>query len=283
MCVSLMVYIFVVVSNKNAWPSTWNGSPSVSDEEVGTNDVYVIDVYPHADGMPDPIDPSSSRLDSNIGISLYFQHTKAYPESSPRVHVSSIRGLSTQQVEQCCACVTTAMEEHAGIPMIYTLVEVVQEWINALEDSAKETLRADDPAMLEMKQRQEEEQRIQNLRAHGHEVTRESFLAWKEQFMLEQRQHVIERPTTKGGGATASAKNTMTGKQWFLQQQQQQHLGEGEESDAEEYEDEISMEDIEGGEVFDDDSDDSDLEETLLSDLYEEFVEDGETTSIAAL
>ena len=216
--------------------------------------VYVIDIYPQVD---------QDDMNHDIGVSMYFSHTSTYPESFPRVHVSSIRGLSTEQIEQCCNHVTTTMEEHAGLPMIYSLVEVAQEWINALEDGAQEAIRADDPAVLEQKRRHEEEERIQKLRAHGHEVTPESFRAWKEQFLLEQQ----DAQEHAGVKAASTMKNVMTGKQWFVQQQ-----GEAgkEEEEVEEYEDEIPRDDIDiEDDVFD--SDDSDLEETILGELYEEL------------
>lgn len=249
----IIYYYIAVVTNENARPARWNCSPSVSEEEE-MKQVYVIDIYPQVD---------QDDMHRDIGVSMYFSHTPTYPDSFPRVHVSSIRGLSTEHIEQCCNHVTAAMEEHAGLPMIYTLVEVAQEWINALEDGAQEALRADDPAVLEQKRRQEEEERIQKLRAHGHEVTPESFRAWKEQFLLEQQ----EKQEHAGVKATSTMRNTMTGKQWFLQQQ-----GEAgkEEEEVEEYEDEIPRDDIED-DVFD--SDDSDLEETILGELYEELVE----------
>jgi len=234
----------------------WNCTPAAAaakeqqDTHQEKNTVYVIDIYPQGD-------EDDSQQD--IGVSMYFSHTPRYPETLPRVHISSIRGLSTQQIQECCTCVMEGMEEHAGLPMIYSLVEVAQEWINALEDGAKEALRADDPAVLEEKRRQEEEDRIQKLRAHGHEVTPESFRAWKEQFVLEHHNHTEVK-------STSTMKNTMTGKQWFLQQQ-----GDAaeKEDDVQEYEDEIPRDDIEDDVLFD--SDDSDLEETILGELYEKL------------
>ena len=261
---SIFIHCYVsVVSNENAYPARWNCSRvGGQEEEQASSAVYVIDIYPQGDD-----DENDSEKD--IGVSMYFSHTRMYPESFPRVHISSIRGLSDQQIHACCERVMAAMEEHAGVPMIYSLVEVAQEWMNDIEDDAKEALRADDPAVLEEKRRQEEEERIQKLRAHGHEVTPESFRAWKEQFMLEQESKSADRLVKS---MTASGKNTVSGKQWFLQQQGDAAAVRQEEYDNEvgEYDDEISRDEIEDDDlVFD--SEDSDLEETILGELYEEL------------
>ena len=102
-----------------------------------------------------------------------FAHTASYPEEAPLIKISSIRGLSKQEIEEAQEHVDSQIEENLGMPMIYTLVTVAQEWMNDV--AAKKQGSAADPDAERKKMQEEEERRISELRAHGTPVTPESF------------------------------------------------------------------------------------------------------------
>jgi hypothetical protein len=238
-------------------PSNWNCTP-MGKENAELNSIYSVEVWPQSEEEQQEATPSSS---AQWGIECIFSHTKQYPETAPLVHVTSIRGLSKQQVEDCCVTVKDTIEENMGIPMMYTVIMVVQEWLNALEMESKEAARADDPAVLEQQRRQEEEARIAALRAHGHEVTPESFAKWKKKFEEEMTPSTVDVTAPSGPGR-------VTGKQWFLQQQSSNGAAAAAEDDVAEYDDEVlyeSSDDDHG--VFSTSSDDDELLDQLEDNL----------------
>ena len=240
-------------------PSNWNCTLEATMKENAEwqNSIYSVEVWPQSEEQQQDADghPSSS---AQWGIECIFSHTKQYPETAPLVHVTSIRGLSKQQVEDCCGTVKDTIEENMGIPMMYTVIMAVQEWLNALEMESKEAAKADDPAVLEQQRRQEEEARIAALRAHGHEVTPESFAKWKKKFEEEMAPSTVDVTAPSGPGR-------VTGKQWFLQQQSSNSASAAVDDDVAEYDDDVLYES--GDDVFSSSSDDEDLLDQLEDNL----------------
>lgn len=72
-----------------------------------------------------------------------------------------------------------------------------------------------DPVAEERRRRDAEEERLAELRRHGHVVTVEAFAEWKAAFDAEQ---ALERAKLEGDKAE-DKKGRPTGKQWFLQQE----------------------------------------------------------------
>ena len=254
---------------ESSHPHQWNASPSAASLSRDDKPVYMIQVYPQReddDGTRD-IDPSRHEF----GIELYFAHARGYPERAPFAHVSSVRGLSVSQVAQCADAVSAAVEENAGMPMIFSLVTSVQEWLNSLAEEQQSEAKANDPMEQERQRRLEEEERIQKLRKHGHDVTVDSFLAWREQFLVES---AASREAAERAAAEKGEKGTeaVTGKAWFLQQQAPAEV-EVEEYDEEAFveeseDDEDENEDEEGEFDFGtSDSDDDDLLDEIEATL----------------
>ncbi len=238
-----------LLKNESAHPRSWNSSQAPTPL---TKPVYLITVYPQREDDGGSAGPSAK--DFEFGIELYFAHSTAYPEANPFVHVSSVRGLSAAQVAECAQVVSSAVEENAGMAMIFSLVTAVQDWVNGLNEAAAAEVRANDPREQEQQRRMEEEDRILKLRKHGHEVTADSFLAWREQFLAET-----------AGRETAEEKvesARLTGKAWFLQQQAPMV------DEVAEYEDEAFLDSgSEDGFSLSDDSDEDD--DDLLAELME--------------
>ena len=239
-----------LLENESAHPRSWNSSQAPTPL---TKPVYLITVYPQRDEDGGSAEPSAK--DSEFGIELYFAHSTGYPETNPFVHVSSVRGLSVAQVTECAQVVSSAVEENAGMAMIFSLVTAVQDWVNGLNEAAAAEVRANDPKEQEQRRRVEEEDRILKLRQHGHEVTVDSFLAWREQFVAET-----------AGRETAEAKieaARLTGKAWFLQQQAPII------DEVAEYEDEAFLDSAseDGVSLTDDSDDDDDLLDELMDSV----------------
>jgi len=251
---------------ESSHPHQWNASPSAASLSRDDKPVYMIQVYPQREDDGDG-DPSSHEF----GIELYFAHARGYPERAPFAHVSSVRGLSVSQVAQCADAVSAAVEENAGMPMIFSLVTSVQEWLNSLAEEQQSEAKANDPMEQERQRRLEEEERIQKLRKHGHDVTVDSFLAWREQFLVES---AASREAAERAAAEKGEKGTeaVTGKAWFLQQQAPAEV-EVEEYDEEAFveeseDDEDENEDEEGEFDFGtSDSDDDDLLDEIEATL----------------
>lgn len=239
----------------------WNATAEPSALSRDGKPVYMIQVYPQREDDDGNIDPSTHAF----GIELYFAHSAGYPESCPFAHVSSVRGLSMNQVTQCADAVSTAIEENVGMPMIFTLVTVVQDWVNSLAEEQQNEVKANDPKEQEQRRRMEEEERIQKLRKHGHEVTVDSFLAWREQFLAESA--ASREATEKSEKTDGSKREAVTGKAWFLQNQAPAEV------EVEEYDDTAFVDESEDDDVdldvgsSSDDSDDDDLLDELEATL----------------
>jgi hypothetical protein len=184
-----------------------------------------------------------------------FAHTASYPEEAPLIKISSIRGLSKQEIEEAQAHVESQIEENLGMPMIYTLVTMAQEWMNDV--AAKKQGPATDPDAELKRMQAEEERRISELRAHGTPVTPESFEKWKHDFDEEMQALKQNQPEI------VSKTNTMTGKQWFLQQDAQHIKFEEPDIDGTEAETVISDSDTS---LFDD-SDEEDVLDSYLAQV----------------
>ena len=255
---------------ESSHPHQWNASPSAASLSRDDKPVYMIQVYPQREDDGDG-DPSSHEF----GIELYFAHARGYPERAPFAHVSSVRGLSVSQVAQCADAVSAAVEENAGMPMIFSLVTAVQEWVNSLADEQQSEAKANDPMEQERQRRLEEEERIQKLRKHGHDVTVDSFLAWREQFLVESaasREAAERAAAEKGDKGDKGDKGTeaVTGKAWFLQQQAPAEV------EVEEYDEEAFVDESEDDEDGDDEgegefdfgtSDSDDDDDDLLDEI----------------
>lgn len=237
------------VVSEGSRPVTWNCC-SGSTGSQASSEVYAVEIWPQSDdGMKDE--------NAEFGVEFIFAHTPLYPDEAPLVHVSSIRGLSRQHMEECAKQVCGGIEDNMGMSMMYTLVSVVQDWLNGLDMEKQEASLAADPEVLEKKRREEEEARIAALRAHGHQVTPEAFASWKKAFEDEMRE--------KAGGVKKEAKTThgqVTGKQWFLQQQAKgEDVDEAPRSEDDEDFSIVDEEEEEDDDIFDDDDDDDLLDQ----------------------
>lgn len=193
---------------------------------------------------------------------MMFAHTPNYPEERPLVKVSSIRGLSKQEVEGLQSSMQEEIEASIGMSMIYTLITVAQEWVNDMASTKAGPTH--DPEAERRRLEELEEARRAELRAHGTVVTPETFAKWKHDFDEEMKASNVA--AVSGDKKAQKGTNTLTGKQWFLLQEAQ-HI-DFEEPDLDIDEEIVDVAEVDeeedGDSIFDDDSDDDDVLNSLL-------------------
>jgi hypothetical protein len=156
------------------------------------------------------------------------------------------------------------VQENLGMAMIYNLVTTSQEWLaQRLRQAA-----GPDPEAERKRADAEEEARHAAMRAHGHQVTVETFLAWKKKFdaeMAAQKAAVAAADGGgKGGGGGAmggGGEARITGKAWFLRQAAAgEALSGSEEEDGEESADFDAGAGAQSRSADDDEDDDEDYD-----------------------
>ncbi len=117
------------------------------------------------------------RPDNEIAViaEVVFSHTSSYPDEPPLLRARSVRGLSDADVAALQAVLAAQVEENLGMPMIYQIITAAQDWMN--EKGAEVAAPVSDPEAELKRQREAEEARIAELRAHGMPVTPETFAA----------------------------------------------------------------------------------------------------------
>ena len=108
----------------------------------------------------------------------------------------------------------TKAENSVGMPMVYTLVEVIKEWLeeNNVEEKTDDSMYADmmarqeaikeeerkREAAAEAERKQEEANTVkEKANKYGTPVTPESFLAWREKYKLETQPEDVEEEKAK--------------------------------------------------------------------------------------
>lgn len=148
-------------------------------------------------------------------MEVYFAHTASYPDAPPLLKAAGLQAINDSEVAELEAALAAVVEESLGAPMIYTLLQEVQEWLN--ERARLAASAAPDEATLLARERAAEEARIAALRAHGTPVTVQAFHAWAAAFAQEQAAAAQGAAAGKAGGEAR-----LTGRQWFKRQEEAQ-------------------------------------------------------------
>ncbi|OQR95878.1 Cullin-associated NEDD8-dissociated protein, partial [Thraustotheca clavata] len=124
---------------------------------------------------------------------------ETYPEAAPKIEFALKKGLSDRQESEICSLLDTQIEENRGMAMLYTISEVVREYL--VENNREGNDGSEYQEMLrrmELKQKQEDHAAAQaqaildeshaknQTKSHeGTPVTVESFNEWKAKFDAE--------------------------------------------------------------------------------------------------
>lgn len=135
-------------------------------------------------------------------LALIFAHTEKYPDEPPLLNVSSLQGISSEDLRILKDKLQQEASENLGMAMIYTLVSSAKEWLTEryCEDSDGDA-EAEEAAKEDI------------VVPHGEAVTVETFLAWRERFEAEL---ALERAKLMPESVLATSKEKkLTGRQWF--------------------------------------------------------------------
>lgn len=135
-------------------------------------------------------------------LALIFAHTEKYPDEPPLLNVSSLQGISSEDLRILKDKLQQEASENLGMAMIYTLVSSAKEWLTEryCEDSDGDA-EAEEAAKEDI------------VVPHGEAVTVETFLAWRERFEAEL---ALERAKLMPESVLATSKEKkLSGRQWF--------------------------------------------------------------------
>lgn len=139
-----------------------------------------ISLDPPTDSLPSEPEPPI--------MLLTVRYPEAYPDVGPDLSLSNSLDSSnesqpyfnlSEDKEQLLSSLESTIEENLGMAMVFALVSTLKENAEELIAGRKAvTAKAREEALLEA-------ERQENAKFHGQAVTRESFLAWRAQFMDE--------------------------------------------------------------------------------------------------
>lgn len=162
---------------------------------------------------------------SKMQFDLLFAHTPSYPDEAPLVKLSNVQGMSNDDIQNLQKVVDEQIQENMGMSMIYTIVSAAQEWMQEKANVPQEEVL--DPQEAKRRAMEAEEARLAAQRAHGTQVTPDTFLDWRKRYEAElalQKASLAEQQA-------AEKKSRLTGKQFFLSQE-----AEAEESEPSDFE-----------------------------------------------
>eukprot|EP01111_Echinosteliopsis_oligospora_P002008 TRINITY_DN1292_c0_g1_i1.p1 TRINITY_DN1292_c0_g1~~TRINITY_DN1292_c0_g1_i1.p1 ORF type:complete len:229 (-),score=84.62 TRINITY_DN1292_c0_g1_i1:40-726(-) len=142
--------------------------------------------------------PNPGSDDDKVGITMSVEYSKDYPNSEPVLKLTSIRGVSNQQISELSSTLKSQATENLGSVMIFTLAQTVKEWLDEHNNDDDEEEGEDDDDEEAVKP----EDNSSKFSA-GTPVTMDSFKAWKAKFdaeMLEAKKgsldsEKLKRPT----------------------------------------------------------------------------------------
>lgn len=151
---------------------------------------------------------------SSMQFDLLFAHTPSYPDEAPLIKLSNVQGMSNEDIQNLQKVVDEQIQENMGMSMIYTIVSAAQEWMQDKANIPQEEVL--DPAEVKKRAIEAEEARLAAQRAHGTQVTPETFVTWRKHFDTEM---ILERTSLAEQQQAADKKSRLTGKQFFLSQE----------------------------------------------------------------
>lgn len=140
--------------------------------------------------------------EERIHVTLQFTYTENYPDEAPVYEVTDQENLEAHEKEGIISLLQEQIEENLGMAMVFTLVAMLQEYLNERIDERQKEKDEQLEIIAEEKRkiREEEEQRLK-----GTTVTVDSFLEWKARFDEERLKKMNKKVET----------NKLTGRELF--------------------------------------------------------------------
>jgi len=172
-------------------------------ESIYSEEIDILDTSPHRFTIPVKTDDYDE--DEGLGrmVLLKFSFTKTYPSEAPLVEVEESENMEEDGIlDDMAAHIKEQIEENLGMPMIFTIISAMIEWLGETNDRLK---REAEEEAQRIKDAADEEERK---KLEGTKVTIESFLAWKADFDKERMEKMLVKEKT--------GKEKLTGRELFM-------------------------------------------------------------------
>ncbi|GMH45904.1 hypothetical protein BSKO_13867 [Bryopsis sp. KO-2023] len=225
----------------------------------GPNTMYKVVMTPLEDG--------EEQQDDTLRLEFLFQHTAEYPDEVPNIRLRSLFGLNDDEVAEVQSVCTESMEDHMGMAMVFSLIEVAKEWLRSKANVSDDNIKGLTAEEIQKQKEEEEEEERRAHRSMGTPVTPETFAAWKEKFDKEMALLKAQQEEEIKTDIKAAVLGAVTGKQWFMSQDR---MGRKESSEDEDFFDDVEEDEEELGDEedlvdYEDDDDDGMLDQYLAS------------------
>lgn len=155
-------------------------------------------------------------------IILNVRYPEAYPDEAPILDITQPPNAARhpnldiqEDKARLLEALQPTIEESMGMAMVFTLVSTLKDSAELLISERQQALQAERDIEL---QKQEEEE---NRRFEGEKVTRETFLAWRENFRKEMQEQAerrrLEQEAEDKKKRGAKEEKKLTGKQLWEQ------------------------------------------------------------------
>jgi len=170
--------------------------------------------------------------ESHVAVSVEFVLPKTYPEVVPEISVQPIKGLIPKHCEELKASGDECANENLGMPMIFTITEVIKDWLcennrdhtdQSMHAQMMMRIEAEENKKLAEKQAEEqaakevddeEEDGVQKP-IDGTPVTIESFTAWLNKFIEEEELEKAKLRETTSTERNPAPDAHLTGREIF--------------------------------------------------------------------
>lgn len=151
-------------------------------ESIYSEEIDVLNDNPHRFTIPVKTEEYDEDTGDGMWVLLKFTFPDTYPDVGTEVEFEESEGIDYEQLEDLKEHMKGVVEENLGMPMVFTIVSDVIEWLGETNDRLK---REAEEAIQKQKDIEDEEERK---KLEGTKVTIESFLAWKAIFDVEMRE-----------------------------------------------------------------------------------------------
>jgi len=124
--------------------------------------------------------------DNKVVVALDVKLPPNYPQEIPSLSLKAEKGVNAHEMYDLEKSLRAQAKDNIGTAMIFTLAQVVKEWLDELMSK-----RTADEAMPPVETLEERRKRVQDAheqRIAGQSITLETFTAWKIKFDAEQRE-----------------------------------------------------------------------------------------------
>ncbi|KAI9862847.1 MAG: hypothetical protein M1824_000977 [Vezdaea acicularis] len=131
-------------------------------------------------------------------ILLHVSYPEAYPDEAPEIDISApqdepshpyldVSSDKARILEE----LAPVIEENMGMAMVFTLVSTIKEAAEQIVSERQASVRAEQEEVIARAEQEE------NKKFHGTPVTKETFLEWRNAFMIELQEDAQKRKEEK--------------------------------------------------------------------------------------